>query len=317
MLKRLLALLMAALMIGLMAPALAEESDEDGAFPPLNEAGFLDEGEFLFEDEEAGVWRYAGQTLRVEIIRRTQEKLKQIWYEAEVWSRDGDIFRMIANNPEKRMKSQEYPYKIARKNRTVLAINSDFAQLRITQKKRVGILLRDGEILSERTLAKNKGTFPNLDTLALFPDGDMQVFYSDEKTAEEYVEMGALDVLAFGPLLIRDGELNEAGLKKYGTSSAQRTAIGMVEKGHYFAMMLEGRHANSRGAGVSFLAEKLLEKGCTVAFNLDGGQTSTIVFMGHQLCQIGKTKRNASSRKTAEILGIGTSDLVRALDDPW
>ncbi len=317
MLKRLLALLMAALMIGLMAPALAEESDEDGAFPPLNEAGFLDEGEFLFEDEEAGVWRYAGQTLRVEIIRRTQEKPKQIWYEAEVWSRDGDIFRMIANNPEKRMKSQEYPYKIARKNRTVLAINSDFAQLRITQKKRVGILLRDGEILSERTLAKNKGTFPNLDTLALFPDGDMQVFYSDEKTAEEYVEMGALDVLAFGPLLIRDGELNEAGLKKYGTSSAQRTAIGMVEKGHYFAMMLEGRHANSRGAGVSFLAEKLLEKGCTVAFNLDGGQTSTIVFMGHQLCQIGKTKRNASSRKTAEILGIGTSDLVRALDDPW
>lgn len=317
MLKRLLALLTAALLIGLIFPVLAEESDEDGAFPPLNEAGFLDEGEFLFEDEQAGVWRYAGQTLRVEIIRRTQEKPKQIWYEAEVWSRDGDVFRMIPNNPEKRMKSQEYPYKIARKNRTVLAINSDFAQLRITQKKRVGILLRDGEILSERTLAKNKGTFPNLDTLALFPDGDMQVFYSNEKTAEEYVEMGALDVLAFGPFLIRDGELNKAGLKKYGTSSAQRTAIGMVEKGHYFAMMLEGRHANSRGAGVSFLAEKLLEKGCTVAFNLDGGQTSTIVFMGHQLCQIGKTKRNASSRKTAEILGIGTSDLVRALDDPW
>lgn len=317
MLKRLLALLTAALLIGLIFPVLAEKSDEDGAFPPLNEAGFLDEGEFLFEDEQAGVWRYAGQTLRVEIIRRTQEKPKQIWYEAEVWSRDGDVFRMIPNNPEKRMKSQEYPYKIARKNRTVLAINSDFAQLRITQKKRVGILLRDGEILSERTLAKNKGTFPNLDTLALFPDGDMQVFYSNEKTAEEYVEMGALDVLAFGPFLIRDGELNKAGLKKYGTSSAQRTAIGMVEKGHYFAMMLEGRHANSRGAGVSFLAEKLLEKGCTVAFNLDGGQTSTIVFMGHQLCQIGKTKRNASSRKTAEILGIGTSDLVRALDDPW
>ncbi len=317
MLKRLLALLMAALLIGLICSASAEDSALDGAFPPLNEAGFLDEGEFLFEDEEAGVWRYAGQTLRVEIIRRTQEKPRQIWYEAEVWSRDGDVFRMIANNPEKRMKSQEYPYKIARKNRTVLAINSDFAQLRITQKKRVGILLRDGEILSDRTLAKNKGTFPNLDTLALFPDGDMQVFYSDEKTAEEYVEMGALDVLAFGPLLIRDGALNEAGLKKYGTSSAQRTAIGMVEKGHYFAMMLEGRHTNSRGAGVSFLAERLLEKGCTVAFNLDGGQTSTIVFMGHQLCQIGKTKRNASSRKTAEILGIGTSDLVRALDDPW
>lgn len=224
---------------------------------------------------------------------------------------------MIPNDPEKRMTSQAYPYKIARNNRTVFALSSDYAQLRIAQKKRVGIILREGEIISDRTLAQNKGTFPNLDTLALFADGDMQVFWSDEKTAEEYQEMGAVDVLAFGPWLIRDGELNAAALKKYGTSSAQRTAIGMVEKGHYFAMMLEGRHSNSKGAGISFLAEKLLEKGCTTAFNLDGGQTSCIVFMGHQLCQINKTKRNVSSRKTAEILGIGTSELVAEADDPW
>jgi len=42
-----------------------------------------------------------------------------------------------------------------------------------------------------------------------------------------------------------------------------------------------------------------------------------MVFMGRQLCQIHKTKRNVSSRKTAEILGIGTSELVAEEDDPW
>lgn len=309
MIRRIVALALALLLCG---AALAE-----GEFPELNEEGFLDDGEFVYENDEAGVWRYAGATLRVEIYRRTQDDPKQIWYEAEIWSRDGETFRMIPNDPEKRMTSQAYPYKIARNNRTVFALNSDFAQLRIAQKKAPGVILRDGEIISERTLARGKGIFPNLDTLALLPDGDMRVFWSDEKTAEEYQQMGAVDVLAFGPWLIRDGALNEEGLRKYGTSTAQRTAIGMVEKGHYFAMMLEGRHANSRGAGISFLAERLLEKGCVTAFNLDGGQTSCMVFMGRQLCQIHKTKRNVSSRKTAEILGIGTSELVAEEDDPW
>lgn len=305
-------------LLALAGLAMAEGEITEGAFPELNAEGFLDEGEFVYENEEEGIWRYVSSTLKVEIIRYQQtEKPKQRWYEAEIWSRDGDVFSMIANNPEKRMKSQEYPYKIARKNRTVFAINSDFAQLRMTQKKRMGIIIRAGEILSERTVAKNKGTFPNLDTLALFPDGDMQVFWSDEKKPAEYLEMGATDVLAFGPWLIRDGELNTKGLKKYGTSAAQRTAIGMVEKGHYFAMMLEGRLPDAKGAGVSFLAEKLLERGCQVGFNLDGGQTSSMVFMGRQICDISTKKSNVSSRKTAEILGIGYSELVRTMEDPW
>ena len=144
----------------------------------------------------------------------------------------------------------------------------------------------------------------------------MKVYYSDEKTAEEYLADGAVDVLAFGPILIRDGKLNEAALKKYGTSHAQRTAVGMVEKGHYFFMMLEGRIKRSKGDGISFLAEKLLEKGCTLGFNLDGGETACIVFMGHQLCKI-EEKRRQSSRATSDILGVGTSDLLPAVKDPW
>lgn len=306
--KRLLAALLCLLM--LVGTALAE-----GEFPELNEAGFYDGGEFVYADAESGVWRYCSDTLKVEIYRRTEASPKRIWYEAEVWSTEDNAFAMIPWDESKRMTSQNWPYKIARKNGTVLALNSDFAHLRLSQKKRAGILLRQGSILSTRTLAKNKGTFPNLDNLVLYADGDMEVYYSNEKTAEEYQEMGAMDVLAFGPLLIRDGELNTKGLKKYGTSNAPRTAIGMVEKGHYFAMMLEGRHSGSKGGPVSFLAEKLLEKGCTLAFNLDGGQSSTIVFMGEQICTIGgSTGKNASARRTAEILGIGTSSLVPGIE---
>ena len=124
-------------------------------------------------------------------------------------------------------------------------------------------------------------------------------------------------MLAFGPILIRDGELNEKGLKQYGTSRAPRTAVGMVEKGHYWFMMLEGRIKRSKGDGIRFLAEKLLEKGCSVGFNLDGGQTSSIVFMGHQLCKMTDQRKNTSSRRTSDILGVGTSDLLPSEGDPW
>ena len=315
MMKRMICLLLALLLAGSALCAAAEEGD----FPELNENGFLDSGEFVWEDAENGVWRYASDTLRIEIFRREQKKPARVWYEAEIFCAEGSTGpRMIANDPENWKTKTEYPYKIARKTGTVLALSNDYAQLRLQQKKsRPGIIIRDGKVWSDRTKARNAKGFPNLDCLAIWPDGDMKVFYSDEKTAEEYLADGAVDVLAFGPILIRDGELNEEGLAKYGTSRAQRTAVGMVEKGHYFFMMLEGRIERSKGDTVRFLAEKLLDKGCTAGFNLDGGDTSCIVFMGHQLCKMKKGKKNTSSRRTSDILGVGTSELLPAISDPW
>ena len=289
----------------------------EGEFPELNEEGFLDSGEFVYENSKEGVWRYCSDTLKVEIFRKQTKKPARVWYEAEVWCAEGgDVPHMIPNDPEKWLKSADYPYKIARKNGTVLAVSSDYCQTRIQQKIRVGIIIRNGEVISEKTWPAKASKFPNLDCLALYPDGDMKVFYSDEKTAAEYLEDGARDVLAFGPWMIRDREMNTTALEKYGRSTAPRTAVGMVEKGHYFFMMLEGRITRSKGGNIKFLAEKMYEKGCVTAFNLDGGDTSCMVFMGHQICRM-TDSGNRSSRRTSDILGVGTSDLLPGLKDGW
>lgn len=149
MFKRLMGLL--AVLLVLTAGAAAAE---EGEFPALNDAGFLDSGEFVFEDAEAGVWRYASDTLKVEIYRREQKKPPRVWYEAEVFCAEGSAGpRMIANDPEnwKKAANMDYPHKIARKNGVVLALSNDFAQLRLQQKKsRPGIIIRDGVILSDR-----------------------------------------------------------------------------------------------------------------------------------------------------------------------
>ena len=305
--KRVMSFLVFILLVFSISASWAEE----GSFPALNEAGFLQAGEFVYQNSDAGIWRYASAVLKVE-IHRVYDKAKNLtWYEAEIWSGGGEVFRCIPNDANDRVNSGDWPANIAKKNSTVFAINSDFSHLRLQQKSRSGVLVRDGEVLGTKTFAHNKGTFPNLDNMALYPDGRMEVYASDEHTAKEYIDMGAKDVLAFGPYLIRDGQLNEAALKKYGSSKAPRTAIGMVEPGHYFAMMLEGRHSKSRGAGISFLADRLLEKGCQTGFNLDGGQTATMVFMGEQIIHLGLSSgTNASARRAAEIIGIGVSEQV-------
>ena len=287
----------------------------EGVTDPDEGSGFLDEGEYVLFDSSQGLYRYVSNTLRVEIVRRETKKPKRIWYEAEIWTRNDERFQALPYSYEKRMTSLAYPYRIARLHRTVFGISGDFAHLRISQKALPGILLRDGEIVSSRTGAKNRKKFPNLDTLAIFPDGSMQTYWANDLTADEYVEMGAVDVFSFGPLLIKDGELNETGIKKYGRENAQRTAIGMVEPGHFFAVMVEGRHKGSVGCSVRFIGERMFELGCTEALNLDGGQSSSIVFMGYQICKVVNSDgKVCSARRAAEIIGIGISDYVAGDD---
>ena len=317
---RWLAVLLAVLLLAGAAAAEEEEwvsLDEDtGAWPLLNDAGFLDSGEFVFEDAGNGVWRYCSSTLKVEILRKTEtEPVKLIWYEAEVWSRK-EIFAPVTNEPGKHFSNADWPAKVCSKNGAVLAINGDYASNRWNNihypKKRykVGILLRDGEILSSETKPSGNTSFPNLDTLALFPDGGMEVHDSKELTAEEYREKGAVTVLAFGAWLIRDGEFTPH-LPKFDDYRAPRTALGMIEPGHYIAIMVEGRHRDSKGCNLTHIAEKFRDRGCGLAFNLDGGETSCILFMGKQICKVGNSgNAKGHARKEPEFLAIGTSALV-------
>ena len=75
----------------------------------LNEAGYLDSGGFVDENPENGIWRYCSETLKVEILRKTETKpVKLIWYEAEVWSRK-ETFSFITNEPGKHFSNAAWP----------------------------------------------------------------------------------------------------------------------------------------------------------------------------------------------------------------
>lgn len=286
-----------------------------------DESGYLLEGEYVYQNEDEGLWFYASPTLVVRIDRLFDAEKVVTWYEADIFcDLNTESFGSILYDPEHPQKKHVQAAVIARENQVVFGMNTDYYTYRLGRNTITGMVIRDGEVFFKRVPEADRGQFPNLDTLAMFEDGSWGVYKSDELTSEEYLAMGAVDVYSFGPYLVRDGEINPFVIKmKNGKTDQPRCAVGMVEPGHYYALLAEGRIRNvSVGVNIEFLANNMLEAGCKVAFNLDGGQTAVMTFMGDQVSRIGKySGGRTSARATTEIMGIGHSDLIDPEQKPY
>lgn len=285
--------------------------------PALNAKGFLDEGEYLYSSEDEGLWIYVSQTSKVIIQRKYDATQPLTWFEADLYGDldAGEMLRTVQNDPEKMGKVRVDATETAKKHNVVFAMNTDYYTYRVavSNNRHTGIVIRDGRILYDDPYTEKQVTnsmFPNLDMLAFMPDGSLKVYHSWEKTAQEFIDEGVQTVYSFGPYLLLDGKVSERAYAN-NENKNPRCAIGMVEPGHYVAIMCEGRLKRSAGVTISYLAKMMRAKGCQVAFNMDGGQTAVMVFMGKQLNQIGAYDGGkTNSRPTSEVLGFGTSEQV-------
>lgn len=289
---------------------------EEGDYPPmpaLTEEGFLVEGvgeqEFIHVDEETGLWIYLSPTLHLEIKRHTDPNKPLIWYLSDIYMRGDERLQVVASNPDKPGSRLKHPEVIARENQLVFAINDDFFGDRQNENVTVGIIIRNGTVINSKTYKNDVSGFPNLETMAFHPDGTLSVHKSRELTADEYLEQGVADVLAFGPIVIRDGEVND-NLSKRNRNLEPRCVLGMVEPLHYIAVTVEGRHKKSQGVGLEWLAEYMQGLGVKQALNLDGGQTVALVFMGEKINVTGKYGAKANIRNLSGMIGAGTSQQV-------
>lgn len=285
--------------------------------PALNAKGFLDEGEYIYSSEDEGLWIYVSQTSKVIIQRKYDATQPLTWFEADLYGDldAGEMLRTVQNDPEKMGKVRVDATETAKKHNVVFAMNTDYYTYRVAvnNNRHTGIVIRDGRILYDDPYTEKQVTnsmFPNLDMLAFMPDGSLKVYHSWEKTAQEFIDEGVQTVYSFGPYLLLDGKASERAYAN-NENKNPRCAIGMVEPGHYVAIMCEGRLKRSAGVTISYLAKMMRAKGCQVAFNMDGGQTAVMVFMGKQLNQIGAYDGGkTNSRPTSEVLGFGTSEQV-------
>ena len=184
----------------------------------------------------------------------------------------------------------------AANNNAILAVNGDYYGANST-----GYVIRNGVVYRD-TVREDS----NNGDLAIYKDGSFKIIYEDEISADQLVKDGVVNLLAFGPSLVENGEIVVDTNSEVGQSMASnpRTAIGIIDENHYIIVVSDGRTSESQGLSLYELAEVMKSYGVKTAYNLDGGGSSTLYFNG-QVINTPTTNGNISERTVSDIVYIG------------
>ena len=287
----------------------AEDVGPDALTPPagapaLDAEGYLPAGEaaYSLSDRENGVWSYISQDVHVEIRQHsdTTEFGANIWLELSLRLKDPARLISMLSGGKRPGNALVQPHTLLESYGTpIVAFNDDFFGYRVRYKQKKGVIIRSGEILYDDPKPANAKVFPPLDVMAVFTDGSMKTFRSNEHTAQEYLDMGVRDTYAFGPILVRDGVLNE-GAAAWATKRAPRLGFGVTADGTVKVVDALGRRTDAKGVSVGWLAQTMYDLGCVEALNLDGGNTTCLIFMGDMI----NRPVNVASKNIRYITGL-------------
>lgn len=170
---------------------------------------------------------------------------------------------------------KQYTTQMAASVNAVTAMNADFYSFRP-----YGIVVYQGELYRYNT---------SVDTLFIDDQGDFSFMRRFEDPGQEAMQQRAYEnhiqfSLAFGPVLIENGvvqhlEDNYGGVGEMNMEYS-RAGIGQFDRLHYLYMTVNHSNEGTPRAKVNEFADIIATKNLKQAYNLDGGQTSEIVFNG-------------------------------------
>ena len=192
----------------------------------------------------------------------------------------------------------------------VVAVNGDsWGATSANEKRHYGIVFRQGKLINASGAQLDPAGKVRMDLLIVDEFGDFHGIHSAKggDLDDPYTFEGrrVLDIFAFGPILVEDGEAiydyqgtdREPGkggcwMKMLSMERAQRVAFCQLGTLHYMIVVTASDSGN-RGLSLPEFADYLVSKGVQFAYNLDGGVSSVLYFPG-----AGKNgKVNLKSRK--------------------
>lgn len=182
-------------------------------------------------------------------------------------------------------------------NNAILAVNGDYYGANST-----GYVIRNGVVYRDTVREDSSNG-----DLAIYKDGSFKVIYEDQISAEQLVNDGVVNLLAFGPALVENGEIAVDTNTEVGQAMASnpRTAIGIIDENHYIIVVSDGRTSESEGLSLYQLAEVMKSYGAKTAYNLDGGGSSTLYFNGQVINKPTTGGNKISERAVSDIVYIG------------
>ena len=186
---------------------------------------------------------------------------------------------------------------IAADNNAILAVNGDYYGANST-----GYVIRNGVVYRDTVREDSSNG-----DLAIYKDGSFKIIYEDQISADQLVKDGVVNLLAFGPALVENGEIAVGTNEEVGQAMASnpRTAIGIIDENHYIIVVSDGRTSESKGLSLYQMAEVMKSYGVKTAYNLDGGGSSTLYFNGQVINKPTTGGNKISERAVSDIVYIG------------
>lgn len=182
-------------------------------------------------------------------------------------------------------------------NNAILAVNGDYYGANST-----GYVIRNGVVYRDTVREDSSNG-----DLAIYKDGSFKIIYEDQISADQLVKDGVVNLLAFGPALVENGEIAVGTNEEVGQAMASnpRTAIGIIDENHYIIVVSDGRTSESKGLSLYQMAEVMKSYGVKTAYNLDGGGSSTLYFNGQVINKPTTGGNRISERAVSDIVYIG------------
>ena len=185
----------------------------------------------------------------------------------------------------------------AAENNAILAVNGDYYGANSS-----GYVIRN-EVVYRDSVREDASN----GDLAIYKDGSFKIIYEDQVSADQLVQDGVVNLLAFGPSLVENGEISVDTNTEVGQamSSNPRTAIGIIDENHYIIIVSDGRTSESKGLSLYQMAEVMKSYGVKTAYNLAGGGSSTLYFNGQVINKPTTGGSKISERAVSDIVYIG------------
>ena len=207
---------------------------------------------------------YSSPDLAVTVTEVNEGNLT--YYVADIYVRDITCFQTALAENTYGSGFRDSITGMAALNNALLAVNGDYYG-----NTSEGVVIRNGVIY--------RANATDCDVCVLYYDGTMKVMPGSSFSVEEAIADGAWQAWTFGPALLdTDGStISTFSSTSRIISANPRTAIGYYEPGHYCLVVVDGR-GESAGITLPQLSQLFHDLGCTAAYNLDGGNSSIMVW---------------------------------------
>lgn len=169
----------------------------------------------------------------------------------------------------------------------ILAVNGDSYNFNLNHLN--GLLVRNSEVYRTNSTTS--------DICILYKSGVMSTYTPEEFDINNVDTDDIYQSWVFGPSLLDESgnAKTEFNTSDYLRKSHPRTAIGYYEPGHYCLVVVDGRQTGySKGMTLEELSSVFADLGCSAAYNLDGGHTSSMVLNSETVSQPFKSGQTVS-----------------------